>query len=161
MEKERPADESRDQKKADRRQHKRRTAVNRMQFIGRLGQDIELRKTEQGTSVIEFSLADTEKYKDQEKTTWLRCVAWSGIADTIQRYVRKGDKIYVDGKYRHEEYTNKEGQKRYKDYLLVAGFEFLPNSRQEKQEQAEPMPEKKQDTVRSFEDEGYEQFGWF
>lgn len=135
--------------------------MNKQQFIGRLGQEIELKKTENGTSVIEFSLADTEKYKDKEVTTWLRCVAWSGIADTIAKYVHKGDKVYVEGKYRNEEYTAKDGTKRYKSYMLVAGFELLPNARQEKQEENPEEKPVEPDTITTPDNERYEQFGWF
>lgn len=132
--------------------------MNRQQFIGRLGQEIELKKTNSGTSVIEFSLADTERYKDKEETTWLRCVAWSGIADAIAKYVHKGDKVYVEGKYRNEEYTAKDGSRRFKSYMLVAGFELLPNARQDKPEE---KPAEKPDTITAPIDERYEDFGWF
>lgn len=141
-----------------RRDYSRRKKVNKQQFIGRLGQEIELKKTENGTSVIEFSLADTEKYKDKEVTTWLRCVAWSGIADTIAKYVHKGDKVYVEGKYRNEEYTAKDGTKKHRHYMLVAGCELLPNPK------LEPKPEPKPaepDTIGTPYDERYEDFGWF
>ena len=112
--------------------------MNKMTFIGRLCQEIELKKTVNGTSVVEFSLADTEKYKDTEVTTWIKCVAWSGIADNIARFVHKGDKVYVEGKYRNEEYTAKDGTTRHKHYMLVAGMELLPNPRPEAKQEKKP-----------------------
>ena len=104
--------------------------MNRQEFIGRLGNDIEIRKTTNGTSVIEFSLAETEKHKDTEVTTWLRCQSWSGIAELLAKYVKKGDLVYVAGKYRNEKYQAKDGTDRYKTFMLVTDIELLPNRRE-------------------------------
>lgn len=129
--------------------------MNKMQFIGRVGQDIELKKTENGTSLVDFSLASTEKYKGQERTTWIQCTAWSGIAETIAKFVHKGDLIYVEGKFRNDKYQDKDGQTKYKAYMLVAGFEFLPN--QKRGETVNEDPGEAKDP----ESETFESFGWF
>ena len=107
--------------------------MNRMEFIGRLGKEIELKKTVNGKSAIDFSLAETEKFSDTEITTWLNCKAYGKYADNLSRYVRKGDVVYVAGKYRSEKYTAKDGSTRYSNYMLVCEFELLPNKREAKE----------------------------
>ena len=106
--------------------------MNEIRVIGRLGKDIELRKTMQGKSVIEFSLADSEKIDGAEYTTWINCVAWDKRAENIQKYVRKGDMLFVGGKWKNDEYLDKNGNKRYRTYCLVTTFQLLPNPRENK-----------------------------
>ena len=103
--------------------------MNEIRVIGRLGKDIELRKTIQGKSVIEFSLADSEKIDGAEYTTWINCVAWDKRAENIQKYVRKGDMLFVGGKWKNNEYLDKNGNKVYRTYCLVTTFQLLPNAR--------------------------------
>ena len=108
--------------------------MQRYQIIGRIGKDLEIRKTQAGKSVLEFSVADTKKINDNEAlTTWATWVAWEGKADAIARYSRKGDMIYLEGEYRNEQYKDKEGNNRYKNYFIVNSFQFLPNKREEQQ----------------------------
>lgn len=108
--------------------------MNKQCFIGRLGREIEVRKTSNGRSAIEFSLADTEKWKTEtgeEKTltTWLRCKAYGRDADNLARYLRKGDIVYVEGKHRNRKYQTESGETRYDVYMQVQTYELLPNKR--------------------------------
>lgn len=107
--------------------------MQRFEMIGRIGGDLELKTTQSGRSVLEFSLADTEKVNDKEITTWINCVVWEKRAENISRFSRKGDMIFVEGKIRNEKYQDKDGNNRYKTYLLVNNFTFLPNNREEKE----------------------------
>ncbi|MGF1532267.1 MAG: single-stranded DNA-binding protein [Bernardetiaceae bacterium] len=77
--------------------------INKVILVGNLGRDPEVRTLESGAKLATFSIATTETYKDKdgnkkELTEWHNIVAWRGLADVIERYVRKGSKIYVEGK---------------------------------------------------------------
>lgn len=107
--------------------------MQRFEIIGRIGKELELRVTNSNKKVVEFSIADTEKINGEDITTWMNCIAWEGKAETLCKYVKKGDMIYLEGKIRNQKYTNKEGQERTKTFLLINNFTLLPNAR-EKQE---------------------------
>lgn len=90
-------------------------SVNIISLIGRVGKDPEVRHLDSGNAVANFSLATTETYKDKsgdkkEETQWHNCVAWGKTAEVVEKYVHKGDQLYVSGKLVYEQYE-KEGQK--------------------------------------------------
>ena len=93
-------------------------ALNRVQIIGNLGQDPEVRSTPSGSSVCNISVATTESYKDKNSgewkdvTEWHRIVLWEGLADTAQRFLRKGSKVFIEGKLQTRSYE-KDGITRY------------------------------------------------
>ncbi len=94
------------------------TLVNRVQLIGSLGQDPELKTFDNGKRNAKFTLATNETYRNNEgekvtNTTWHNIVAWGKTADIIEKYVSKGDKICVDGKLSNRNYEDKDGIKRY------------------------------------------------
>jgi single-strand DNA-binding protein len=99
-------------------------SLNKVTLIGNLGNDPEIRTTTGGNKVAQFSLATSRQWNStsgekQEKTEWHKCVAWNqgqrgtGLADIIERYVRKGDKLYVEGRVEYRQYEDKEKQTRY------------------------------------------------
>jgi single-strand DNA-binding protein len=93
-------------------------SLNRVTLIGNLGADPELRSTPQGTSVATISIATTENYKDkngewQENTEWHRIVLWSRLADIAGEYLKKGNKVYIEGKLQTRNYEDKDGVTRY------------------------------------------------
>jgi single-strand DNA-binding protein len=105
-------------------------------LIGNLGSDPEVRATPGGNRVAQFSLATSRTWNDQsgvrqEKTEWHRCVVWntkaSSLADIVERYVKKGDKIYVEGRIEYRQWQDKDGQTRYsteinvRELLLLGG----------------------------------------
>lgn len=109
--------------------------MQRLMMIGRVGTSMELRITNSNKKVVEFSMADTKKAKDgQDITTWVNVVAWEGKADTLAKYVNKGDILYIEGELRNQKYTTKEGIERYKTFILLENFQLLPNARKEQQE---------------------------
>lgn len=134
--------------------------MQRFMIIGRIGQELDMKITETNKKVVEFSIADTEKYGEQEVTTWLNCVAWEGKAETLAKYVHKGDMIYLDGKIRNQKYKTKEGQERFRTYLLVENFTLLPNVRKEKKEE-EKVAENWKDPRKGFDDEDMKELGWY
>jgi single-strand DNA-binding protein len=85
-------------------------ALNRVTLLGNLGQDPELRSTPQGSSVCNLNIATSESYKDKnsgdwkEVTDWHRVVLWEGLADVASQYLKKGDKVYIEGKLKTRSY---------------------------------------------------------
>ena len=89
--------------------------MNKVIFIGRTTKDIESKVTPSGTSVAEFSIAVKRPFKSnsEQESDFFNCVAYGKTAETIGRYVNKGDLIGIEGRVQTENYTNKEGKKIY------------------------------------------------
>ena len=103
-------------------------SLNKVTLIGNLGNDPEVRSTTGGNRVATFSLATSRSWNDaggtkQEKTEWHRCVVWntknSQLADIVEKYVHKGDKIYVEGRIEYRQWQDKENQTRYSTEINV------------------------------------------
>lgn len=93
-------------------------SVNKVILIGNLGKDPELRYTSGGVAVATFSIATNESWKDpdgnlQERTQWHNIVAWRKLAEICGEYLKKGGKVYVEGRLQHRNYDDKNGVKRY------------------------------------------------
>lgn len=94
------------------------SGVNKVILVGRLGKDPEVRNLDNGATVANFSVATSESYKDRttgekkEITEWHNVVLWRGLAEIAQRYLHKGDMIYVEGKLRTRSWE-KDGVTRY------------------------------------------------
>lgn len=117
--------------------------MQRFMMIGRVGTSMELRVTNSNKKVVEFSMADTKKAKDgQDITTWINVVAWENRADTLAKYVNKGDMLYIEGELRNQKYTTKEGIERYKTFILLDNFQLLPNARKDQQEDNDNFKQK-------------------
>jgi single-strand DNA-binding protein len=85
-------------------------SVNKQILIGRLGHDPRIAALQNGTSVMNFSLATSERIKDnQEEVTWHKCILYGNLVDSIKQYVKKGTQLYIEGKTRHRKYENKQG----------------------------------------------------
>lgn len=87
-------------------------SFNKITIVGHLGRDPELRQTPNGIAVCNFSVATTEKRKDQETTTWFRVTVWDKAAENAAKYLTKGALVYVEGRARLNEYTDREGNHR-------------------------------------------------
>lgn len=103
--------------------------VNKVVLIGHLGKDPECKVLESGQMVANFTIATTEKFKDkngqvQEATEWHNCQAWGKQAEVIEKYLKKGAKIFVEGKIKTRSY-DKDGEKRYVTEINVKEFTFL------------------------------------
>ena len=103
-------------------------SLNKVTLIGNLGNDPEVRSTTGGNRVATFSLATSRTWNDQsgqrqEKTEWHRCVVWntkgSQLADIVERYVHKGDKLYIEGRIEYRQWQDKDGQTRYSTEINV------------------------------------------
>jgi single-strand DNA-binding protein len=102
--------------------------LNKVTLIGNLGADPEVRSTSGGNRVATFSLATSRSWtgtsgEKQEKTEWHRCVVWnsksSQLADIVERYMKKGDKVYVEGRIEYRQWQDKENQTRYSTEINV------------------------------------------
>ena len=113
-------------------------SLNKVTLIGNLGNDPEIRSTSGGNKVANFSLATSRQWNSasgekQEKTEWHKCVAWNqgsrgtGLADIIEKYVHKGDKLFVEGRIEYRQYEDKDKQTRYvtevnvREIILLGG----------------------------------------
>lgn len=101
---------------------------NNVEFLGRITHDLELRTISSGTSVLDFTLARNRmKTKDGEDAgaDFVRCTAWGKIAETINTYFRKGERIGVSGRLQTDNYEDKDGNKRSTTKIMVESIEFI------------------------------------
>lgn len=113
-------------------------SLNKVMLIGNLGNDPEIRSTTGGNRVASFSLATSRSWsgtngEKQEKTEWHKCVAWnargSGLVDIIEKYCKKGDRLYVEGRIEYRQWQDKEGQTRYTTEVNVREMMMLGGGR--------------------------------
>ena len=107
-------------------------SVNKAILVGNLGRDPELRHTNSGMAVCEFSLATSESWtgKDgqrQEKTEWHRIIVWGRRGETVAKYLSKGRQVYVEGKIQTREWQDRDGNKRYTTEIVATNVVFLSN----------------------------------
>ena len=105
-------------------------SFNKIIVIGNLGRDPELRYTPQGNAVCNFSVATNEKRRDkggdlQDMTTWFRITLWGKQAETASKYLTKGRPVYVEGRLRVEEWTDRDGKNRYTLEVNATDLQFL------------------------------------
>ena len=101
-----------------------------MILVGRLGADPEVKTLESGTKVSSIRLATSERYKDrngnqQESTEWHNVVLWRGLADITEKYLKKGDQIYVEGRIKTRKWTDKDGNDRYSTDIVANEMTML------------------------------------
>ena len=108
--------------------------VNKVILIGNLGRDPELRYTQSGTAVANFTLATTETWNKKEggkdeRTEWHRIVAWGRTGELCAQYLAKGRTVYVEGRIQTREWENKEGQKQRTTEIVANTVQFLGGPR--------------------------------
>ena len=114
-------------------------SLNKVTLLGNLGADPEIRTTSNGSKVAQFSLATSRQWTGasgdkQEKTEWHKCVAWNPkgergmrLADLVEKYVKKGDKLFVEGEIQYRQYEDKDKQTKYiteinvREVILLGG----------------------------------------
>src|ERR1017187_1373828 len=100
-------------------------SVNKVTLLGNVGKDPEMRSTAGGTTVANFTLATSDRQKDQQgnwqdRTEWHNLVAFTRTAEIVRDYVKKGSKLYIEGTLRTNSWDDKQsGQKRYKTEIIV------------------------------------------
>ena len=116
--------------------------INKVILVGNVGQDPEVRYTgdvNNGTKVATIRLATTERYRDrnnnlQEHTEWHNVVAWRGQADLVEKYVKKGTQLYIEGRLRSRTWEDQTGAKRYAIDIVADTIQLL-GRRQDGQQQ--------------------------
>lgn len=103
------------------------SSLNKVQLIGNLGRDPEIRYTNSNQAIANLTLATTESWnsKDggrQDKTEWHRVVVFGKLAEVVEKYLKKGAKVYFEGKLQTRQWTDKDGQERYTTEIVVDGF---------------------------------------
>lgn len=107
-------------------------SVNKVILIGNVGKDPEVRYLDSGVAVASLTLATSDRAytlangtQVPERTEWHNLVLWRGLAETAEKYVHKGDKLYVEGKIRTRSYDDQAGAKRYITEIFVDSMEML------------------------------------
>jgi single-strand DNA-binding protein len=105
-------------------------SFNKITLVGNLGRDPELRYTPQGTPVCSFTMATNERRKDkvgetQDVTTWFRVTLWGRQAETASQYLTKGRPVYIEGRLRLEEWTDKDGKQRFTLEVHATDMQFI------------------------------------
>ena len=100
------------------------TLKNKVQLIGHVGQDPEIKTFDGGKKLAKLSIATNESYKNEkgekvEETQWHNLIAWGKTADIIEKYVVKGKEIAIEGKLTHRSYEDKNGEKRYVTEVVI------------------------------------------
>jgi len=108
--------------------------VNKVILIGNLGRDPELRYTQNGQAVVNFSLATSENWKDsdgerQERTEWHRIVAWGRTGELCAQYLSKGRTVYIEGRLQTRDWEDREGNKRTTTEINAQTVQFLGGPR--------------------------------
>ena len=105
--------------------------INKVILVGNVGLDPEVRTTESGVKVARLRLATSERYTDKqsgekkELTEWQTITLWRGLADIVDRYVHKGSQLYIEGRLRTREWTDKDNVKRYTTEILADNMQLL------------------------------------
>lgn len=122
-------------------------SVNKVILIGNLGKDPEVRRLENGAVVANFSIATSETYVDRatgerkDNTDWHNIVVWRGLAEVVEKYVKKGIKVYVEGKLRTRSWTDQTGATRYTTEVVADELTILtPRNDQERQMSSNTPP---------------------
>jgi single-strand DNA-binding protein len=104
--------------------------VNKVMLIGRLGADPEVRYVPSGSAVANFTLATNRSFKDkegkiQEQTDWHRIVAWSRLAEFAKQYLRKGMRVYIEGRLQYRDWQDQNGVKRNATDIIANDIQML------------------------------------
>jgi single-strand DNA-binding protein len=111
-------------------------SVNKVILIGNLGSDPEVRYLESGSAVAKFNIATTESYTNKngervDNTEWHRIELWEGLAKVAEKYLKKGNQVYIEGRIRTDTWTDKEGQQRTGVTIRANSMTLLGGPREE------------------------------
>jgi len=128
------------------------TGVNKVILIGNLGRDPEIQHFENGVKKASFSLATTEAYKNKEgeKTThteWHNIILWRGLADVAEKFLKKGQTVYIEGRIRRREWEDENKQKRYASEIMGDAMQMLGGSRRDEGNGPHAVSETKEEVV--------------
>ena len=119
-------------------------SVNKVILLGFVGKEPDVRRLDSGMAVANFTLATTEKgYNTRDgkeipdRTEWHSIVMWNKLAEIAEKYVHKGDKLYIEGKIRTRSYDDQDGSKRYVTEIFADSMEMLSSKNKEAEKQTE------------------------
>ena len=115
--------------------------LNNLSILGRVTKPLELRYLQNGTAVLNFDIANSIKVKDNEVTTFLRCVCYGRSAEVINQFVSKGDRVLLQGELRQNSYQDSSGATKSYHYLQVNSFDFIESKNKEQTQQAPQAPQ--------------------
>lgn len=122
------------------------SGVNKVILIGNLGADPEVRHLEGGTAVANFNIATSETFKDKNtgekrtNTEWHRIVLWRGLAEIAEKYLKKGSKVYIEGRLRTRSWDDQSGQTRYTTEIQGDNLTMLDRRDDNQQSGVDPEP---------------------
>ena len=104
--------------------------INKVILVGNLGRDPEMRHTQSGQAVANFTLATNRRWRDkdgqqQEQTEWHRIVAWGRLAEICTEYLTKGKQVYVEGRLQTRDWEDRDGNKRYTTEIVALDMQML------------------------------------
>lgn len=105
-------------------------SLNKCSFIGNLTKDPEIRSIPSGDQVANFTIAVNERYKnkngqDQDKTQFINCVVWKGLVSVVERFLKKGNSVYVEGKHSSRTWEKPDGSKGYAVDYTISNLQLL------------------------------------
>lgn len=121
--------------------------INKVILIGNLGNDPDARMTPQGTAVTNLSIATDESYKDKQtgqmvpKTEWHRVVMFNRLAEIARDYLKKGSKVYIEGRLQTRKWQDQSGQDRYTTEILANEMQMLDSQDKGNQSGVQPAPQ--------------------
>ena len=139
--------------------------VNKAVILGNVGDDPSIRYMPNGKAVANFTVATSESWKDQqgqkqERTEWHRCTAYDKLAEIIGEYVKKGSKLYLEGKLQTRKWQDQQGQDRYTTEIIVSEMQMLdgkPQGSQQAQGQQQAPQGQHQQRQQAPQNNGYQQ----
>lgn len=122
--------------------------INKVILLGNVGAEPEVRALDGGKKVARIRVATTERYTDQqgnkqEQTEWHSVTLWGGLADVADKYLHKGSQVYLEGKIRTREWTDKDNQKRFTTEIMATEMKLLgrPKDANEVPQAVAPAPQ--------------------
>ena len=131
-------------------------SINKVILVGNVGKDPEVRYLDSGVAVANFPFATSETYKNKnsEKVTtteWHNIVLWRGLAEVVEKYVKKGSQLYLEGKIRTRSWDDRDGNKRYTTEIVADTMQML--GRRSDESEAPPPSEEKPSTGETNEED--------
>lgn len=125
-------------------------SLNKVQLIGRMGKDVDIRRTQSGDAVANLSIATSDKYKDKasgeykESTEWHNITAFGKLAEIMEKYLRKGSEVYIEGSLHTQKWTDTNGVEKYKTFIKADQMIMLGGNKQSGNEHPTPIEQAQQ-----------------
>ncbi|RMF58947.1 MAG: single-stranded DNA-binding protein [Calditrichaeota bacterium] len=123
-----------------------RGSVNKVILVGRLGADPEIRYAPSGAPVANFNIATDRNWKDkdgnwQTETMWHRIVVWNRQAELVKEHVKKGNRVFIEGRIQYREWEDQNGQRRFTTEIIANDIQLLESGSRQGMVSDEPSPE--------------------